>query len=810
MASPATATRPAARRVTPSTPSNRSSPTPPPSRTSPGLVRSTSSARAAAPPRPSSLSMSSARRAAPPVKSPTRETAPHPDELVATDGNDTLLLSLRRETEEKEELLVKVQNKDQQITQLQEENDNLSQTLSAAETRMSELYAEQERFESEMEGRLELIDKLRTQVRDLEKEKRDIQRRYNEQTSTFDAERQSFYDNEQHLKSRIQHLTQARKTITVPASPVAGQETDVEDDEEVPAAPQKEQAPPEDDEPPEMTALKLELNTLSVSHSSLQNTLQLLQTQLLDLKRVNHELQEENESYNMLLRERTLTGQFDPTRYAGAGGSGPTSSAGGEDEDDTRSTRSGAARSLLDRVPEVDEALELAIPQPPEDESDRLSLSVSRSGRPRPKGRSGTSSPPPRGENLGDLPITGPGLDLASELGRAENKDILEGRATVEDKFGKKGKHGREETADESDINALRNEVKALKDANKALSLYASKILDRIISEEGFEHVLAVDYTENKSPTSPRKIGGTASKLPPPTPSKGAGAAPAKKARPQSTSFFGKALASTTAAEPDKIAPSPAAAASSPPAPTAEAKRNRRSLSFDWKSFSLFGGDKNPNLPQPPETPGLKPLTLRPGATSTVMGTARKLDTQEDDEDRKERERLHATMKLMGYDPPAPAPKSPAPPPLAARSLSGHTHTSGSSSGPLTPEPRSPGGATPVAGGRFPFFRSRSAEQQQAQPGQALTAEALEQAEAEQSLAALDAREKAMSAELAKGRSGGFTEMSPRSSLGDEWRSRRSSRRSGGGSGSGSTVFSAGMSRGDGDADSLRRMSEEN
>ena len=81
-----------------------------------------------------------------------------------------------------------------------------------------------------------------------------------------------------------------------------------------------------------------------------------------------------------------------------------------------------------------------------------------------------------------------------------------------------------------TDIETLRSEVKSLKDANKALSLYASKIIDRIISQEGFEHVLAVDYTENKSPTSPRKIGGTASKLPPPTPSKGAGAAPAKKA----------------------------------------------------------------------------------------------------------------------------------------------------------------------------------------------------------------------------------------------------------------------------------------
>lgn len=43
-------------------------------------------------------------------------------------------------------------------------------------------------MEDEMAARIEVIEKLRTQVRDLEKEKRDIQRRYNEQVlvSIFD------------------------------------------------------------------------------------------------------------------------------------------------------------------------------------------------------------------------------------------------------------------------------------------------------------------------------------------------------------------------------------------------------------------------------------------------------------------------------------------------------------------------------------------------------------------------------------------------------------------------------------------------
>lgn len=73
-----------------------------------------------------------------------------------------------------------------------------------------------------------------------------------------------------------------------------------------------------------------------------------------------------------------------------------------------------------------------------------------------------------------------------------------------------------------------------------------------------------------------------------------------------------------------------------------------------------------------------------------------------------------------------------------------------------------------------------------------LTQEALERSEAESSLAALDEREKVLSAEISKGSNGGFTELPSRRQRGEEWRSRRS-RRSGE-SGSGSTVWSAGMS----------------
>lgn len=600
-------------------------------------------------------------------------------------------------------------------------------------------------------------------------------------------------------------------------------------------------------EPAEMTALKLELSTLSTSYNSLQSTLQLLQSQLIDLKRVNNELQEENESYNILLRERTLNGQFDVLKMGGTSIS-EASSGDEEEAEDNRDSESLLSRntgrsSRLDRVDELAEEQELEAelgaepeldpsfkdhsfrdsPQSPEPEQEEESQA--RNARSR-HSRKRSSVSAPHGESLANLPITGPGLDLAAELGRAENKDILEGRTALDNdrsivnsksRKNKKGAEsnrkvsstsepGLENNIADSDLVALRNEVKSLKDANKALSLYASKIIDRIISQEGFEHVLAVDFDKN-SPTTPQNqqqftTFASLPKSPPPA------NPPQKKARPQSVfaSFTSSTAPATptlpqerltTFSSPSTAASSPQSTASSPPTAPASTRASRRSMSFDWKSFSMFGGGEK--KPDPPAN--LRPLTLKAGAGPIVTG-ARKLDNQEDDEDRRERERLNATMKLMGIEKPLASPVPASPSLWKSFSSPGQQ--------PPTPVPVTATNSTPVTAtgppppsSRFSFFR-RSASTSTSNSENSslnnsprppasgfntpnLTQEALERAEAENALAALDAQEKQLSAEMAKGAGGGFTEITRRS--GD----RRSSRRSG----SGSTVWSAGMSRDD-------------
>lgn len=588
----------------------------------------------------------------------------------------------------------------------------------------------------------------------------------------------------------------------------------------------------EDHEAPDMIALRLEFSTLMTSHSSLQNTVQLLQNQLQDLQRVNKELQvgrsarltissvlslissfqEENESYNSLLLERTMAGQFDIRRSA------PSSATWPQEEDDSGSVH-GTVRSVkLEAVAEVDEQaapLDMEIaqsllspggPRSPSPASTRASKRTRRAGSIR--------NASPKGETLADLPVAGPGLDLAAELGRAESKDMVNGFS--------EDHPARAPPAQAVDINeyegvwiltrassiiedfwsgafaALRAENKALKDANKALSLYASKILDRIIGHGGFESVLAAD-------------GDAAERAPiPPT-------SPVKKSRPQSLSFLRSLTggsSSGNAGPPPPLAPAPPAPAPSENIPPQNSdtptRRARRGLSIDWGRISIWASPNAPN-----DSPMADQQSQSTPTQTPVARTARKLDLPEDEEDRIARARLNAEMRLHGIE------KGPLEPSAAilsssvsissADSVPPPSITSSSASIKSTSsatEPDTPATATATSlKARLPFFSRNSSSSSMSAPqagmsqsehaSLALTSEALQQAEAEASIAAQEVRERALVEEMAKDpvKTTSFTEMPavrPGSSLSERHRRRKSggsqqSARSGA-----STLFSAG------------------
>jgi hypothetical protein len=80
---------------------------------------------------------------------------------------------------------------------------SLTSALSGAESRLNEFYGEQSRWEMELAQRLDITEKLREQVRELEKEKRDLQRRYNEQVRSKTFRVEYFFDNVAFLDRNI-------------------------------------------------------------------------------------------------------------------------------------------------------------------------------------------------------------------------------------------------------------------------------------------------------------------------------------------------------------------------------------------------------------------------------------------------------------------------------------------------------------------------------------------------------------------------------------------------------------------------------
>lgn len=78
-------------------------------------------------------------------------------------------------------MLVRIQDLDSTVSTLATQNASLQTSLTQAETRMAEFYADQARAEEELGMRHELAEKLRSQLREVEKEKRELTRRYNEQ-----------------------------------------------------------------------------------------------------------------------------------------------------------------------------------------------------------------------------------------------------------------------------------------------------------------------------------------------------------------------------------------------------------------------------------------------------------------------------------------------------------------------------------------------------------------------------------------------------------------------------------------------------
>ena len=146
----------------------------------------------------------------------------------------------------------------------------------------------------------------------------------NEQTESFDSERQSWYDQEQHFKLRISNLSSAPRKARL--SDISTKLERVESADPITPTPPPRQLrassssssltdPSRSSSPsigPTRAELELQdqLASLTTAYDSLTNTSRALQIELGELKRVYQDVQEENESYELILGERTMNGQL--------------------------------------------------------------------------------------------------------------------------------------------------------------------------------------------------------------------------------------------------------------------------------------------------------------------------------------------------------------------------------------------------------------------------------------------------------------------------------------------------------------------
>ncbi|KAK4684229.1 hypothetical protein P7C73_g5964, partial [Tremellales sp. Uapishka_1] len=441
---------------------------------------------------------------------------------------------------------------------------------------------------NKLEERDELLERMRARVREAEKQARESHRRYTEQEKSFDAERQALHAQEQHLQQRLISLPVPRSTPTEASS-----------------------------------ALQEEVASLTVTQSTLLTQLNTLTTEIHDLKILNSRLQEENEGWEYLVRERTISGQV--RREGGLLGR----------------TRQDAEEFYLSptkhttELENLDEQLEM------EELHSDIEAHTPMQGRefdfdqPSP---GGYLAPPqntrnPKGESLGDVPVTGSGLDLAAELGRADvNLPGADMRILGKGDEGE-GRYSSRKTADGSSSHGSQESTRSQQSSDAILL-------------ERFEHILSVDYKT-------RRLGRSAS-------------AQTRSNLMDVTTAFKTTEPEWTEKEenetrlkirPFSIARVPSDTAEKEKVEAKTEKRARRGFSLDFRSLG-FGSSPVASVPEPITQPGLKPLTLASRSSPAVppRPLGRKLDPHEEDEDdKRERHRMEATLKLMGVERPSPS-----------------------------------------------------------------------------------------------------------------------------------------------------------
>ncbi|CDU25780.1 uncharacterized protein SPSC_05951 [Sporisorium scitamineum] len=632
------------------------------------------------------------------------------DDLVVALGRakvqmDEIEAQLDQQVLENETLHDSAASLAQELAHAQIQVHSLQSLVKQREERIDEIMADQERIEGEVYSTMQIIERLRKQLADTERSRNDAEKRYHDQTATMDKERQYYQDTEALLKS--QKATQAmayekllsghnellreheRITNRLASIKASGGNNDAESPLEPSRDLASDQALKSGDAPTQqgtnddpqrsnvhdgaaprrartgapkattfaeerdMTALLDELSTLQKSHSSLSETMVTLQTELKDVRAENASLRDQNETFMDILQEKTFSGALlnesamlrgirraslgrlraqdgldDPydDQYTTEADSLGIDEDDDDDDDNDDDDRTGSTSISSGTIPEEDEDDVDDVPDTPKAPPERVKSS--------------------RRKRAGSSAII-PATNLASELeGNASGPFLA---ASPNDKSSRETRATQRIGAVSDSFDELQQEVRELREANQALTLYITKIIDRIIAREGYENILAVETRGTvrgpRHKASRAKLGQSPNQKKPASSDNPAGsrnASNASNASIKSASSTGGGLFSF-------------GATSGESRPTAPPK-SKRTSSIDWRNLPFLGGGSSSSQASEAGS-NLRPLTLQSDnlLIPSREGSARKVRTSEeieDEHDVAERERIRQELLMRGIQPP--------------------------------------------------------------------------------------------------------------------------------------------------------------
>ena len=626
------------------------------------------------------------------------------DDLVVALGRakmqmDDIEAQLDEQVLENETLHDSAASLTQQLAQADAEVHSLQSLVKQREERIDELMADQERMEGEVYSTMQIIERLRKQLSDTERSRNDAEKRYLDQTATMDKERQYYMDTEALLKSQkatqasaydkllsghnellreherlTNRLASLKASTNTPeidslldgARGLTTEQGASSHDSNLDATTHDDHQPDPDAaegsqsrqarkqlakatpfaEERDMAALIEELSTLQKSHSSLSETMVTLQTELKDVRAENVTLRDQNETFMDILQEKTFSGallnesaMLRGIRRASLGRlraqngledpyddeySTEADSIDVDDIDEDDDDRTGGTSISSGTIPEEDEDDVDDVPDTPKAPPKHIKGSRRR-----------------RVSSNTDLNAA---TDLASELQDTSNGSL----ASPDDKINREKRSSQRIGVVSDSVDELQKEVRELREANQALTLYISKIIDRIIAREGYENILAVESRGTirgpRHKASRARLGQT------PNQNKHSNDEKAGSRNVSNTSNSSNISASSQGG--GLFGFGATSAESRPTAPP----KSKRSSSIDWRNLPFIGGGSSANTAVESGS-NLRPLTLQSDSLLIPPreGSARKLRTSEeieDEHDVAERERIRQELLMRGIQPP--------------------------------------------------------------------------------------------------------------------------------------------------------------